>query len=52
VRHALTPIVFGLAVAGLFGCGYLIRRYEDQLRASVERALPGPLVAGLHTKEL
>jgi len=28
----------------------LIRRYEDRLTESAERALPGPLVAALHVK--
>jgi len=50
VHHALAPIVFALALAGFFGCGYLIRRYENRLTASAERALPGPLVAALHVK--
>jgi len=39
-----------LALAGFFGCGYLIRRYEDRLTESAERALPGPLVAALRVK--
>jgi membrane protein DedA with SNARE-associated domain len=50
VHHALAPIVFALALAGFFGCGYLIRRYEDRLTALAERALPGPLVAVLDLK--
>jgi len=45
LHHAVAPIVLALALAGFFGCGYLIRRYEDRLAASAERALPGPLVA-------
>ena len=51
LHHALAPIVFALALAGFFGCGYLIRRYEDRLTALAERALPGPLVAALHVKK-
>jgi hypothetical protein len=51
LHHALAPIVFALALAGFFGCGYLIRRYEDRLTASAQRALPGPLVAALHAKK-
>jgi hypothetical protein len=44
------PVVFALALAGFFGCGYLIRRYEDRLTALAERALPGPLVAAVDVK--
>ena len=51
VHHALAPIVFGLALAGFFGCGYLVRRYEDRLTTSAERALPGALVTALHAKK-
>jgi membrane protein DedA with SNARE-associated domain len=50
LHHALAPLVFALALAGFFGCGYLIRRYENRLTALAERALPGPLVAALHAK--
>jgi len=42
--------VFALALAAFFGCGYLIRRYEDRLTTLAERALPGPLVAALEAK--
>ena len=28
---------------GFIGGGYLIRRYETQLQAEAERAMPGPL---------
>jgi membrane protein DedA with SNARE-associated domain len=45
VHHALAPIVFAVALVAFFGCGYLVRRYEDRLTALAERALPGPLVA-------
>ena len=48
--HLLAPIVFTLALAAFFGCGYLVRRYEDRLTASAERALPGPLVAAVDKK--
>ena len=50
LHHALAPIVFALALAAFFGCGYLVRRYEDRLTASAERALPGPLVAEVDKK--
>src|SRR6516165_4946320 len=50
LHHALAPIVFALALAAFFGCGYLVRRYEDRLTASAERALPGPLGAALDKK--
>jgi membrane protein DedA with SNARE-associated domain len=51
LHHALAPVVFALALAGFFGCGYLIRRYEDRLTELAERALPGPLAAALHVKK-
>ena len=50
LHHALAPIVFALVLAAFFGCGYLVRRYEDRLTASAERALPGPLVAAVDKK--
>ena len=50
VHHALAPIVFALALGGFFGCGYLIRRYEDRLTALAERALPGPLATAVGPK--
>ena len=50
LHHALAPIVFALVLAAFFGCGYLIRRYEDRLTTSAERALPGPLVAAVDNK--
>src|SRR6516162_10968618 len=50
LHHALAPIVFALALAAFFGCGYLVRRYEDRLTASAERALPDPLVAAVDKK--
>src|SRR3989440_848955 len=50
LHHALAPIVFTLALAAFFGCGYLVRRYEARLTVSAERALPGPLVAALDKK--
>jgi hypothetical protein len=50
LHHVLAPIVFALALAGFFACGYLIRRYEDRLIVLAERALPGALVAALHAK--
>jgi hypothetical protein len=50
LHHALAPIVFALALAAFFGCGYLIRRCENRLTALAERALPGPLVAAVDVK--
>ena len=47
LHHALAPIVFAVAVAAFFGCGYLVRRYEDQLTTLAERELPGSLVAAV-----
>ena len=47
LHHALTPIVFAVALAACFGCGYLVRRYEDRLTELAERALPGPLVSAV-----
>ena len=52
LHHALAPIVFALALAAFFGCGYLIRRYEDRLTVLAERALPGPLVAAVDERRL
>ena len=40
------------ALAAFFGCGYLIRRYEDRLTALAERAFPGPLAAVVGEKRL
>src|SRR5262249_62041345 len=45
LQHALAPIVFALVLAAFFGCGYLVRRYEDRLMASAESALTGPPLA-------
>jgi membrane protein DedA with SNARE-associated domain len=50
LHHALAPIALALALTAFFGCGYLIRRYEDRLTALAERALPGPLVAAVDVK--
>jgi membrane protein DedA with SNARE-associated domain len=50
LHHALAPIVFALALAAFFGCGYLVRRYEARLTVLAERALPGPLVAAVGEK--
>ena len=50
LHHALAPIVFALVLAAFFGCGYLVRRYEDRLTTSAELALPGPLVATVDNK--
>src|SRR5271165_6171997 len=38
LHHALAPIVLALALAAFFGCGYLIRRYEDRLTALPDRS--------------
>jgi membrane protein DedA with SNARE-associated domain len=50
LHHALASIVFAVALAAFFGCGYLVRRYEDRLTALAERALPGPLVVAVFEK--
>ena len=50
LHHAPAPLVFALVLAAFFACGYLVRRYEDRLTASAERALPGPLVAEVDKK--
>ena len=50
LHHALSPIVFAIALAAFFGCGYLVRRYEDRLTELSERALPGPLAAAVAEK--
>jgi membrane protein DedA with SNARE-associated domain len=50
LHHALAPIVFALVLAAFFGCGYLVRRYEDRLTRSAERALPGSLVTAVENK--
>jgi membrane protein DedA with SNARE-associated domain len=50
LHHAFALIVFALALAAFFGCGYLVRRYEDRLTVLAERALPGPLVAAVGEK--
>jgi len=50
LHHVFASIVFALALAGFFGCAYLIRRYEDRLTALAEQALPGPLAAVVDAK--
>jgi membrane protein DedA with SNARE-associated domain len=50
LHHALAPIVFALALAAFFGCGYLVRRYEGRLTTLAERALPRPFVAAANEK--
>src|SRR6266702_6858605 len=52
LHHALAPIVFALALAAFFVCGYLIRRYEARLTVLAKRALPGPLVAAVDEKRV
>ena len=52
LHHTLAPIVFAGALAAFFGCGYLVRRYEDRLTALAERAFPGPLAAVVGEKRL
>jgi membrane protein DedA with SNARE-associated domain len=47
LHHAVAGVVFVLALAGFFGIGYLIHRYEHRLIEESERALPGPLEAVL-----
>jgi membrane protein DedA with SNARE-associated domain len=43
LHHAVAGVVFVLALAGFFGIGYLIHRYEQRLIEAAELALPGPL---------
>jgi membrane protein DedA with SNARE-associated domain len=43
LHHAVAGVVFALALAGFFGIGYLIHRYEQRLIDAAELALPGPL---------
>ena len=43
LHHDVAGIVFVLALAGFFGIGYLIHRYEQRLIEAAELALPGPL---------
>src|SRR5262249_21262987 len=50
LHHPPAPVPFSVALAGFFGCGYLIRRYEDRLTVLAEQALPGPLIAALRAK--
>jgi hypothetical protein len=50
LHHALAPIVFAIALAAFFGCGHLVRRYEDRLTELAERALPGSLAAAVAEK--
>jgi membrane protein DedA with SNARE-associated domain len=44
LHGAIAGIVFAVALAGFFGVGYLIHRYEHRLIEKAERALPGPLI--------
>jgi membrane protein DedA with SNARE-associated domain len=43
LHHAVAGVVFVGALAGFFGIGYLIHRYEHRLIKEAELALPGPL---------
>ena len=43
LHHALAPIVFALVLAAFFGCGYLVRRYEDPLWHRPNARYPVPL---------
>src|SRR5262249_407878 len=43
LHHALAPIVFALALAAFFGCGYLVRRYEIGLQHRPNARYPIPL---------
>jgi hypothetical protein len=47
LRHVAARSV---GLAAFFACGYLVRRYEDRLTTSAERALPGPLVVAVEDK--
>lgn len=39
----LAPIVFAIVCIGFFGSGFLMLRFEHQLRDKAESALPGPI---------
>jgi membrane protein DedA with SNARE-associated domain len=43
LHGAVAGVVLAVAIAGFFGIGYLIHRYERRLIEEAERALPGPL---------
>jgi len=43
VEGALRPILFALAAMVFFGCGLLMRHFEEQLQVKAEQALPGSL---------
>ncbi len=43
VHSAWAPLVLGFAIAGFFGVGYLLHRYEKQLIIRAKKELPGPL---------
>lgn len=43
VHSAWAPAVLGVAIAGFFGVGYLLHRYEKQLIIRAKKELPGPL---------
>jgi membrane protein DedA with SNARE-associated domain len=40
---ALRPILLAVAALVFFGCGFLLRHFEEQLQVKAEQALPGPL---------
>jgi membrane protein DedA with SNARE-associated domain len=43
LHASVAGVVFAIALAGFFGIGYLIHRYEHRLIEAAEQTLPGPL---------
>lgn len=43
VHSTWAPVVLGVAIAGFFGMGYILHRYEKQLIVQALKELPGPL---------
>ena len=43
VHSTWAPVILGGAIAGFFGIGYLLHRYETQLIVRARAELPGPL---------
>ena len=43
VESALRPVLFAAAAMVFFGCGFLMRHFEEQLQVKAQQALPGAL---------
>jgi len=43
IEGALRPVFLALAAMAFFGCGFLMRHFEEQLQAKAEQALSGSL---------